>query len=63
MSPVTTLPGRSVSLGVYHEIEKGPRRQQGAKDSAAQEPEESEDFDDNDGLDDSNLPDTEWDDE
>ena len=48
--------------GVFHEIEKGPRRKQlGAKGSTAPEPEETEDFDDNDGFD--NLPDTEWDDE
>ena len=49
--------------GVFHEVEKGPRRSRklGAKGSTAQEPEETEDFD-NDGLDDS-LPDTEWDDE
>lgn len=47
--------------GVFHEVEKGPRRKLGAKGSTAPEPEETEDFDDNDGLDD--LPDTEWDDE
>ncbi len=46
--------------GVFHEVEKGPRRKLGAKGSTASKPEETEDFDDNDGL---NLPDTEWDDE
>jgi hypothetical protein len=48
--------------GVFHEVEKGPRRKLGASGSAASEPDESEDFDDNDGLGDG-LPDTEWDDE
>jgi hypothetical protein len=46
--------------GVFQEIEKGPRRLKGAKGSAALEPDETEDFDDNDGLDDDGLPDTEW---
>jgi hypothetical protein len=45
--------------GVFHEVEKGPRRKLGASGSTAAEP-EAEDFD-NEGLDD--LPSTEWDDE
>ena len=48
--------------GVFHEVEKGPRRKLGAKGSTASEPDDTEDFDDNDGLDD-DLPDTELDDE
>ncbi len=60
--------------GVFHEVEKGPRHTQGAKGSTASELDESKDLDetgdldetedsDNDGLDDSGLPDTEWDDD
>jgi len=45
--------------GVFHEVEKGPRRKLGASGSTAAEP-EAEDFD-NDGIGD--LPDTEGDDE
>ncbi len=49
--------------GVYHEIEKGPRRKLGAK--APAEPED-EGYDDSDGLEDDDTgfedePDTEWD--
>ncbi len=43
--------------GVFHEVEKGPRRKLGAKGTTDTEPEDL----DNDGLDD--MPDTEWDDE
>ncbi len=56
-----TLIPRAKVLGVYHEIEKGPRRKLGASGSTASEPDETEDFD-NDGLGD-DLPDTEWEDE
>ncbi len=49
--------------GAFHEVEKGPRRTQGAKGTTATEPEDAEDFE-NDGLDEEDgLPDTEWDDE
>lgn len=48
--------------GVFHEVVKGPRRNQGAKGTTATEPEDAEDFE-NDGLDEDSLPDTEWDDE
>jgi hypothetical protein len=48
--------------GVFHEVEKGPRRKLGAKGTTATEPDEAEDFEDNDGLDEE-PPSTEWDDE
>jgi hypothetical protein len=48
--------------GVFHEVEKGPRRKLGAKGSTVTEPDEAEDFDENDGLDEE-PPSTEWDDE
>jgi hypothetical protein len=49
--------------GVIHEIEKGPRRKQGASGGTAQEP-DAEDFDDDgDGDGFENEPSTEWDDE
>lgn len=56
---------RSQILGVFHEIEKGPRRTQGAKAASVQDAEEFDDSgdleEDGDGFED--TPDTEWDDD
>ena len=49
--------------GVFHEVEKGPRRKQGARGSTPVEPDEADDFAFDEGSEESDLPSTEWEDD